>query len=383
MKSYSPEAAQAIVDKVVEKFLDEHVRLNRPEGGHEFLVEQAGTSRQKLQDVEQELCSLQTVTGLISADAQRDMMAQRISRMEEELLQTSRDVAASRARIKKLTETLELTERTEVTAELAGAANNGEDLMRQELYELEIKYEEMRSTYTETHPLVAQAKQQMEAAREVLSHEPETRTETTTTIGQAYQATELALLSERPVLVALEEKETQLRDQLAQARQELQTFNVNEVRVTELQREADLHDAVYRKYAATVEQARIDRALELERITNVNVAQPATFEAKPVSPRKQLNLALGLVIGLAGGVLLALVSDRLDESLHSPEDVEKNLDIPTLVAIPRLKSRDLVPTATSGNGNGSNGNGSDGNGSDGNGNGHKAAREDEDLTNVT
>jgi hypothetical protein len=121
----------------------------------------------------------------------------------------------------------------------------------------------------------------------------------------------------------------------------------------------------------------------LERITNVNVAQPATFEAKPVSPRKQLNLALGLVIGLAGGVLLALVSDRLDESLHSPEDVEKNLDIPTLVAIPRLKSRDLVPTATSGNGNGSNGNGSDGNGSDGNGNGHKAAREDEDLTNVT
>ena len=43
----------------------------------------------------------------------------------------------------------------------------------------------------------------------------------------------------------------------------------------------------------------IDQALELDRISNVNTYQPASLESRPVSPRKGIVLALGLVLGVA------------------------------------------------------------------------------------
>ena len=44
-------------------------------------------------------------------------------------------------------------------------------------------------------------------------------------------------------------------------------------------------EAMYRKYKDNVEQAQIDQALRLERITNLSIVQPATYEIAPTRPR--------------------------------------------------------------------------------------------------
>jgi len=70
--------------------------------------------------------------------------------------------------------------------------------------------------------------------------------------------------------------------------------------------------------------------------------QPATYETKPVSPRRRVNLALGLLVGVLGGLGLALLLEYLDHSLETPEDIETKLGLPTLVSIPRIRARQLV-----------------------------------------
>ena len=97
----------------------------------------------------------------------------------------------------------------------------------------------------------------------------------------------------------------------------------------------DIGEKNYRAYADRLEEARSSQALEMEKISNVAIIQPATMPISPVRPRKTLNLILGLVLGFLGGIGIAFLSEYLDHSFRTREQVETKLGIPVLVSIPK------------------------------------------------
>ena len=56
---------------------------------------------------------------------------------------------------------------------------------------------------------------------------------------------------------------------------------------------------------------------------------------KPVSPKVELNLILGLVVGLVFGVGIAFFLEYIDTSVKSLEDVERYLQVPVLAVVPK------------------------------------------------
>lgn len=56
---------------------------------------------------------------------------------------------------------------------------------------------------------------------------------------------------------------------------------------------------------------------------SVTVVRPATLPTNPVSPRPVVNLALGVLAGLALGVGIAVLRETLDTSVKSSEDLQK------------------------------------------------------------
>lgn len=70
---------------------------------------------------------------------------------------------------------------------------------------------------------------------------------------------------------------------------------------------------------------------------NISVVDSAEVPTGKHSPRLALNLAVGLLLGLFGGMLLALLMERLDDTLKVPEDLEKQLGLAVLGIIPKLK----------------------------------------------
>jgi len=65
----------------------------------------------------------------------------------------------------------------------------------------------------------------------------------------------------------------------------------------------------------------------------VSVIQPASLPAMPTSPKPKLNLALGLLVGLAVGVGGAVLRETLDTSVKNPEQAEELVGAPMLGAI--------------------------------------------------
>jgi capsular polysaccharide biosynthesis protein len=55
----------------------------------------------------------------------------------------------------------------------------------------------------------------------------------------------------------------------------------------------------------------------------------------PIGPRVKLNTAAAAILGLVFGTLLTFAVEYLDDTLRTDADVDRYLELPTIVAIPR------------------------------------------------
>jgi succinoglycan biosynthesis transport protein ExoP len=84
-------------------------------------------------------------------------------------------------------------------------------------------------------------------------------------------------------------------------------------------------------------QAREGFRLQVaQRTVPWQVITPPVFGTVPVEPNLREGLMRSLGFGLAGGVALALLRDRLDHVYHDPRDLEKDLGVPLLGAVPNI-----------------------------------------------
>jgi capsular exopolysaccharide synthesis family protein len=72
--------------------------------------------------------------------------------------------------------------------------------------------------------------------------------------------------------------------------------------------------------------------------SDARVVSRAKIPIAPSSPKIALNLALGLLLGIGGGLGAAALAEMLDSGLATAEEVESRLDTPHLGSIPLLSS---------------------------------------------
>jgi uncharacterized protein involved in exopolysaccharide biosynthesis len=341
-RAKSPKAAQAVVASLTDHFLDEHVRIHRTPGSHAFFAEQVGKLRAELDRNEKELCELKLTTGLASPDEQRKLHVERIAALEAELMRAEADRAVTATKVDLYRQKRSGLQPTEVASTTTGVGHEATDEMRALLYSLEMQEKAHSAKYTDLHPRLIEIRGQLADAREVYRSQDTTRTHTMTAPSKLFQETEMTLLTQEPHLAALQSQTTTLQRQLATAREDLNTFNANELRYVQLQRDVLLNEETYRKYVANLEESRIDQAREGQRMSNISIVQAASLDGKPVWPIAGLVMALGVLTGLFGGVGLALLADRLNRSFHEPEELEKSLALPTLASIPRFDREQLT-----------------------------------------
>ncbi|MFH1083559.1 MAG: GumC family protein [Pseudomonadota bacterium] len=329
----SRKLAQETINKLIGFYLDKHINVHRTRGSYEFFNQQTDQLRNSLVQAEENLREIKNKTGIASLDEQRRALVKRIGDLEQELEGTESSLAASKAKVQVLRETLSGLPETLVTQETVGTPNPGADLMRARLYDLQLKEQELLSRFTENSKQVQEVRRQIAEAQGLLDKEERTRTQTTKGLNEAHKQVKLALVTEEATFSSLEAKAREQRAQLSSSRGELKWVNDSEMRLAQAQRGKDIQEANYRKYYEKLEQARIDNALEIEKISNISVVQPATYPAKPVRPRKALNLALGLFLGIFGGLGLAFFSEYMAQDLSTPESAEKRLGIPVLATI--------------------------------------------------
>jgi capsular exopolysaccharide synthesis family protein len=347
-ESESPQLAQKVIDKLINYYQEKHIEVHQTLGSDKFFLQQVSDSNDTLALLEKELRDLRDETGISSLEEQRQDTLSRIADLEGQTGAAEVELATCQAKIQAYQKRLSNIPETLVTQETTGFSSQAVDLMRAKLYELQLEEHDSLSKFTEESEQVQMIRKKVAEAQMLLDKERAKtgRIEVSKGINPLYTQTQSASSIEQANLSSIQAKIVNLNEQLATEKEKLKTINEADFKITNLRREIDMQQARYQRNSDKLDQARIDHALDQDKISNISVVQSATLPTLPLSQRRTLKLALGILVGILGGIGLAFSFEHVDHSIRTPAEVEEKLLLPTLASIPRVRANRIHPTRT-------------------------------------
>ena len=122
-----------------------------------------------------------------------------------------------------------------------------------------------------------------------------------------------------------------ISQRLEQQKTETNSMSEKMVQYNILKREAEANKVLYEGLLTKLKEAGISAGLKS---SNIRVVDPAMIPSSPSRPAKTRNIALSFLVGLVGGIGLALLREYMDNTVKTPDDIENLSRLPSLAVVP-------------------------------------------------
>jgi capsular exopolysaccharide synthesis family protein len=215
------------------------------------------------------------------------------------------------------------------------------DEMQLKVKESEEAFEKFRETIPAQITAQVESRSESKAAMKEMESQPEV---VNNKFIQELRTEEIRLTAK---MSELSEKYGPKHPQIIQIRSELATLRdkmkreikrlVGAVQIEEssqyllLKRETETNRQLYEVLLKRLKETALTESLPRNNIQVVDPAQPSQI---PIKPKKGMNLLLAVIIGLTMGAGLAFFFEYLDNTIKSPEDIERVIGAPLLGIVP-------------------------------------------------
>jgi len=186
--------------------------------------------------------------------------------------------------------------------------------LRNQILKAEQNIEELSKKYGKKHPALIRAKEELNVLEQ--KRDQEIRR----VIASIKNEYDLA-----------RSNEGSLRGMLSSTKEEALNLNEKFIQYGVLTREVETSRQLY---DALIKRIKEQSVTEEIRTVDVWVVEKAERPGSPVKPKKSLNILIGIIVGLFGGVGLAFFFEYLDNTIKTPEELETRLGVPVLGMIP-------------------------------------------------
>ena len=131
-----------------------------------------------------------------------------------------------------------------------------------------------------------------------------------------------------------QQREELLSRTLEQQKSEANVMSERMVQYNILKRDAEADKALYDGLLTKLKEAGISSALQS---SNIRIVDPAMIPNTPARPAKTRNVTLAFLVGLVGGVGLALLREYMDNTVKTPDDIETLSRLPSLAVVPAFQ----------------------------------------------
>jgi polysaccharide biosynthesis transport protein len=311
--SQDPQLAAKVVNTLAESYIQNNLQMHwdAAQKASTWLGQQLDGLKRKLQQSEDELQQYASANGLLYLAGDdgktENIVDQRLRQLQDELTQAQADRYQKEAAFR-------LAESGDYGA-LPGIFDNKviQDLMDR-LGDLERQQAALAPEFEPDYPKMKDIQSQIDRTQQFLEQQRQT--------AERHVADEYFAAVHREDLVS---------KAFAQEEKDAGVVAQKSVQYNILKRDVDTNKQLYEGLLQRLKEAGVSSAL---RASSIRVVDPAVPPVNPVKPRVALNLAFGLLLGLAAGLGLAFVQERIDNTLKSPDDVEHFLRASVLGLIP-------------------------------------------------
>lgn len=318
--AYDKNLAARVPNAVAETFIDSDLeaRVAMTQKATEWLQERMVELRSKLDGAEKNLQEFRDRERIV--DTKGLAMAGSTRQLEE----LTRSLVESRAKRAELESALSVAKQVaagklEASYETVPAVLR--DPLVQRLKEVEGEAErrlnEAGQRYGPQHPTMMKAVADFEAAKQ------NTRRQVGVVVAGMAKEYEQARANEMSIERAL-----------GQIKGDIQGYNRKEFQLGVLEREVQQNRNLYDMFVGRLKETS---ATSDVKSTIARVVDPATIPSIPHAPRKALIVGLAAVITLLAAAMLALLLDRINNTLNSTSSVEQRLGMPALGVLQLIK----------------------------------------------
>lgn len=312
--SYDPGLAARVANTLASNYIDQNLeaKWQATQKASELISQQLVGLRAKLEKSEEELQRYAKENSILLIDEKQSMVAEKLKQIQEEYTKAEAD------RFQKES-VYNLVRSGDLTAVPGMQESQAYQQLSVKLTDLKREYSDLSPTFTAEWPKVKKLKSQIDEYEQALERE---RVALARRVTNDYQAAvnRAKLLQEA---VAAQTKEfNDIGEKSIQ-------YNINK-------REVDTNRQLFEGLTQRLKEAGVSAGMQA---SNIRVVDQAEVPLNPYRPRILVNFAIALVVGLALGLGLAFFQEYLDDTLKTPEEVERYLHLPTLGIIPAIGSR--------------------------------------------
>jgi capsular exopolysaccharide synthesis family protein len=318
VENTDPSMAQLLASGVARAYINSNVE-SAVENTHrviEGLYDQIEPIKSSIAEKEQRRTELSRRAAFQVPEAQEASMDNRLRQLQEELTEVQIRLGEREAIFNAIEEIERRGDSYDSIPQVASDPTIRD--LREQAFTLEQQIEELSSSYRAGHPKLV-------AAAAALADIP----------GKIQTETEKIITRIKTEYMIDNRREADLLKQLRATREEGLGLSeiVGEIAILDADIKEDRR--IYELITSRIREIGLNQETL---INNVRLMQDATVPHSPVRPRKALNLAAGLLVGLFLGVGTVFFIDYLDNTIKSSEDVERFLNLPLLAMVPRFRN---------------------------------------------
>jgi polysaccharide chain length determinant protein (PEP-CTERM system associated) len=354
--SREPQTTQIVTERLASLFIEENVRDREvlADGTSEFLKVQLDDARKRLVEQEKKLASYQLQhAGELPSQAASNLQALQNGRTQLQALVDS--ISRDRDRQILLERQLADLLAADPSSQPVPASGDGPQAGRvlsptEELTQAKAQLQLLEGRLTNAHPDLQRLRHRVARLEQQIG-EPALASSAGTPVALPVRSP-LELQRERRLRDARAELETLNRRIVAEQQQQerlnaeavlyqtrLEAAPVRESELTELTRDYDTLQQIYRTLLAKREDSKVAANLERRQVgEQFKVLDPARVPERPFSPNRARLNAMGIMLGLALGLGLAAGIEFMDTTMKTEEDIRLVLALPVIATIPLLDS---------------------------------------------
>jgi capsular exopolysaccharide synthesis family protein len=317
-----PQLAATIANAFADAYIAESlaVKSSTTQSASDWLEQQLEDLDKKLGESGKALFDFKREHDIVATswEDRQSMVSQRLTAINDALIKARVRKAELQARNDAISNLAAAVRDGQVPLDDIGALTGNDAIEATKLRYLEARSDcaDLRVRYLEDHPRLEACEKKLALARQSLQDEVKS-----------------ALHSAEQEFREVGSTERNLFQLLNETKADAFSLNQHEREYVELKRANDNNQRLYDLVLKRLKDTGVAGLLQ---VSNVRVLDRARPSGTPLRPNPKTNITLAVVLGLLGGIGLALLAEKVDTSIVSREQIEEVLGMAFLGIVPRM-----------------------------------------------